>query len=291
MKHSSIFRRTLNPAPHASSLLASGVFALTGMLPVAGCGETEPSGAAGADASWVADNNAVGVGSSAGPADAGEPAGPADLDGAGMVAIPNMGLDGGLATPRDVDDLDAGMPKASADAGFPTAESSCEELTYETFGEEFLGTYCTGCHGGAMPMGGFALESEKAIVFRADNALRQVRSGGMPRGSTVLSTEQQATFIAWMECELERKRAASDAAGGGGEFDDRDEFAGLDEDEDIDEDLEDELDEDIEEEADEAADLDEDIEEDIEEEADEAADLDEDLDEDLEDAIDERNDD
>lgn len=218
---------------------------------------------------------------------------PAGLGAAGMSAAENPDRVGvgtaGMSAPVDTD------------AEFASGDLACEDLSYSTVGEAFLASYCTGCHGGATPMGGLALDSEDKIIARLAGALRQVESGGMPRGNNLPSSDERATFVTWLECELDSVPAGPGDQGSGIDVgEDVDEGVG--EDVDADEDFEDdeglddgeledgEFDEGLEDDEErDDGELDEGFEDD--EELDEGLEDDGELDEDLEDAIDEQEDD
>lgn len=104
---------------------------------------------------------------------------------------------------------DAGKP-ASADAATtaPGAMASCAELTYATFGEMFLKTYCYECHSSkGTPLGGVVLDTQagitksmsilkKMVVRRADG-----REPAMPKGGNDdLTDAERNKFGQWVDC-------------------------------------------------------------------------------------------
>jgi hypothetical protein len=104
---------------------------------------------------------------------------------------------------------DAGKP-TSADAGTtaPGATASCAELTYATFGEMFLKTYCYECHSSkGTPLGNVVLDTragitksmsilKKMVVRRADG-----REPAMPKGGNdALTDAERNKFGQWIDC-------------------------------------------------------------------------------------------
>ncbi|MDB4990520.1 MAG: hypothetical protein JWN04_5698 [Myxococcaceae bacterium] len=86
---------------------------------------------------------------------------------------------------------------ASADAG----ASSCSELTYDTFGEAFLSSYCVSCHGPTLAENRVRLDSLSNLSSNANKAKSEVASGSMPpRGASAPSSTERAMFSAWMAC-------------------------------------------------------------------------------------------
>ena len=90
---------------------------------------------------------------------------------------------------------DAGIA-AESDAG----ADSCATLTYESFGKQFLASYCLSCHGGATPRGGFKLDTLAAVITRKVGVKAQVLSGGMPMGNKKPSDEERARLGQWIDC-------------------------------------------------------------------------------------------
>lgn len=65
-------------------------------------------------------------------------------------------------------------------------------------------------------MGGLGLDSEDKIAARLAGVLRQVESGGMPRGNKLPSSDERATFVTWLKCELDSATPADSGGQGGG---------------------------------------------------------------------------
>jgi len=105
---------------------------------------------------------------------------------------------------------DAGAAKDAAAASSETA--ACETLTYESFGKEFVETYCTECHNSTASttgLGGVVLDSLPMIVKNKMYLKRDVapRADGkeprMPKGGNEqLSDEERTKFGAWVDCGL-----------------------------------------------------------------------------------------
>lgn len=105
---------------------------------------------------------------------------------------------------------DAGKPPASTDAGTaaPGGGASCAELTYASFGEMFLKTYCYECHSSkGTPLGNVVLDTpagiaksmsilKKMVVRRADG-----REPAMPKGGNdALTDAERNKFGQWVDC-------------------------------------------------------------------------------------------
>ncbi len=107
------------------------------------------------------------------------------------------GADG--AVRGDAATHDAGSHAGGGDAGREDAgSSSCEELTYETYGKDFIETYCISCHGasGRSPK----LDTLTRIQNNRDMARSAVLDGRMPEGKLSLSDQERAEFGAWIDC-------------------------------------------------------------------------------------------
>lgn len=268
MKHSSLYRPTLG---YLRPRLWSAGVVLTGMLASVGCAsDVQPEPVMGSNSSASGLNSGNVAGSQTGPSATGmgegEEAADNAVGAAGMSMAPALDEDDGPSA-----DSDAGLPEPVGPE-VDEVDPGCAELSYDTFGEEFITTYCSGCHGGINPMGGFTLTSEDDINARMAGALRQVESGGMPRGNTLPSSDERATFVTWLQCELGQEPTDPGATGGGGDLDvdegvdEEAEFEDADfaEDEDLDDDegLDDDFDEDLDDELEEAEeDLDDELEE------------------------------
>jgi hypothetical protein len=105
---------------------------------------------------------------------------------------------------------DAGKPGSTdAGSGAPAASASCAELTYATFGEMFMKTYCYECHSSKVgtPLGGVVLDTPAGIAKSMSILKRMVipRADGkepaMPKGGNDDLTDAERTkFGQWIDC-------------------------------------------------------------------------------------------
>lgn len=118
------------------------------------------------------------------------------------------------ATAASGADAGAGAPKDAgqrSDAGAPAVEAAdCSTLTYESFGKEFVASYCIECHSGtsaSSALGGVSLDS-LANIQKNKMYLKKVtapRTDGkqprMPKGDNPdLTDELRTKFGAWVDC-------------------------------------------------------------------------------------------
>ena len=91
----------------------------------------------------------------------------------------------------------------------PGATESCDALTYQTFGEMFLKTYCYECHSAKVgsPLGGIVLDTRAGITKSMTNLKKMVvpRADGkepaMPKGGNDALTDAERTkFGQWIDC-------------------------------------------------------------------------------------------
>jgi cytochrome c5 len=105
---------------------------------------------------------------------------------------------------------DAGKPGSTdAGSGTPAASASCAELTYASFGEMFLKTYCYECHSSkvGMPLGGVVLDAPAGVAKSVSVLKRMVipRADGkepaMPKGGNDdLTDAERVKFGQWIDC-------------------------------------------------------------------------------------------
>lgn len=118
-------------------------------------------------------------------------------------AAKDAGPKDGGATPSDAGvRADAGARDAGKDAAVGDAGggAACAELTYETFGKQFLTKYCVSCHSGAAPRGGLALDTLAGLQARKSGVKTQVANGNMPQGSNKPSAEERTRLGQWIDC-------------------------------------------------------------------------------------------
>lgn len=71
-------------------------------------------------------------------------------------------------------------------------------LTYANFGQGFMSSYCTSCHGRS---GGVSLSSQASVQARAGSVDSVVTSGSMPpRGAASPSAAEVAQLQEWLAC-------------------------------------------------------------------------------------------
>ncbi|MDB4986222.1 MAG: hypothetical protein JWN04_1400 [Myxococcaceae bacterium] len=98
--------------------------------------------------------------------------------------------------------VDAGHTTGGTkDAGSGGGTSTCDTLTYASFGQAFLSKYCTSCHGGVAVQGGFiSLDSPQGIQAQAAKAKSAVANGSMPRSGAKPSFTEKTQFGQWIDC-------------------------------------------------------------------------------------------
>jgi len=77
----------------------------------------------------------------------------------------------------------------------------CDALTYESFGKEFLSTYCVSCHAAGSLFG--ALDSLQGVVAAKSDARSRVSDMIMPPSlltDTLPSDEERTKFLKWLDC-------------------------------------------------------------------------------------------
>jgi hypothetical protein len=174
----------------------------------------DPSNAGG----WDAGNQGGGTGGTGGAgADAGRADGSVPWDarfdaggpapgwdaGAAPDAAWNSGSDAGRADAAigtDAAAADAGSDASRADASTPDAASNTCTLTYANFGQQFLTSYCVGCHGAVSPRAGVRLDSLGGITARKVQAKAAVLNSIMPQGTNRPSAADRERFGQWIDC-------------------------------------------------------------------------------------------
>ena len=101
-----------------------------------------------------------------------------------------------LRTPLLAAALAAAAALASC-GGTSSAPGSCTDgstLTYATFGQAFMSSYCVSCHGGGRIEAGVVLTSQSAIQNRASQVSAAAGTGGSmpPSGSAAPSSAERA---------------------------------------------------------------------------------------------------
>jgi hypothetical protein len=104
--------------------------------------------------------------------------------------------DGGGADSGERDAGDAGR----SDAGNSDEGDSCDTLTYEEFGEQFMASYCVGCHGPTVAQANIKLDSLAGVVMRKAAVKSAVASGAMPQGSKKPSAAEKEQLGQWIDC-------------------------------------------------------------------------------------------
>jgi hypothetical protein len=173
----------------------------------------DPANAGG----WDAGNQGGGTGGTGGAsADAGRTDGGLPWDarfdaggsapgwdaGAAQDAGWNSGADAGRADAASGTDAawaEAGADASRADASAPDAAGSCT-LTYANFGQQFLTTYCVGCHGAVSPRANLRLDSLAGITARKVQAKAAVLNSVMPQGTNKPSAADRERFGQWIDC-------------------------------------------------------------------------------------------
>lgn len=79
-----------------------------------------------------------------------------------------------------------------------TCPSTGTTLTYANFGQGFMSSYCTSCHGRS---GGLSLSSQAAVTAHAGSVDSVVTYGSMPpRGAASPSAAEVAQLQEWLAC-------------------------------------------------------------------------------------------
>jgi hypothetical protein len=114
----------------------------------------------------------------------------------------DAGWSGGSDASVDAGPSDAGSD-ASVDAGRSDgggADAAACTLTYANFGQQFLSTYCVGCHGATNPRANVRLDSLAGITARKTQAKAAVLTSIMPQGSNRPSQADRQRFGQWLDC-------------------------------------------------------------------------------------------
>jgi cytochrome c5 len=93
----------------------------------------------------------------------------------------------------------------TSEGGDGDGDDCADAPTYESFGEDFVGTYCLGCHASAVPgKPDNNFDSLDDIADQADNMVDALMSGAMPpAGATKPSEEDRDKAIQWLSCGAE----------------------------------------------------------------------------------------
>jgi hypothetical protein len=110
---------------------------------------------------------------------------------------PDASVDAGRS---DAGAADASADASRADAGTPGADASTCTLTYANFGQQFLTTYCVGCHGATSPRANVRLDSLSGITARKAQAKAAVLNNIMPQGLNKPSDADRQRFGQWLDC-------------------------------------------------------------------------------------------
>lgn len=74
-------------------------------------------------------------------------------------------------------------------------------LTYDSFGQGFLNSYCVSCHTTGNASDGVNLSSLSLLKSHLNKVDAEVASGAMPpKGSTTPSAEEKANLAQWLAC-------------------------------------------------------------------------------------------
>jgi hypothetical protein len=107
--------------------------------------------------------------------------------------------DAGSTPAPDAGKADAGKADAgSSDAGGGT--SSCDTLTYESFGKAFLSKYCVSCHGTTMAQKMVRLDTLPGVTTAKAKAKEEVASGAMPPLGAKPTADEKTKFGQWIDC-------------------------------------------------------------------------------------------
>jgi hypothetical protein len=115
---------------------------------------------------------------------------------------PDAGGNSWDASVADAGGYDAAQPDAGGGGGSDsgTPGNQCSTLTYNSFGQQFLSSYCTGCHGAVGAVRGIRLDTLENLVSRKGGAKSAVLSGAMPQGTNRPSTADRERFGQWIDC-------------------------------------------------------------------------------------------
>ncbi len=104
--------------------------------------------------------------------------------------------------PGDAGHVDAASHDAgAADAGSTGDGGVCEMLTYDSFGQTFLSTYCVGCHGPTIAQKNVRLDSLAGVTAAKTRVKSEVSIGSMPpRGSKAPSSQERTELGEWIDC-------------------------------------------------------------------------------------------
>jgi uncharacterized membrane protein len=125
------------------------------------------------------------------------------ISGAGFVAC---GSDDTADSPSNTDDDDDNDNGGDAD---DTVDCTGEVPTYDTFGEDFVGTYCSSCHAasvtGADRMSAptdYVFDTLEQIAAKADEMASEIHTKAMPYGPSSLkpSDEERNKAVTWLKC-------------------------------------------------------------------------------------------
>lgn len=105
---------------------------------------------------------------------------------------------------------DGGEPTAGDSGAYDEGLAACEALTWETFGEGYFQTWCTGCHSSALPEGdragapvGVDFDTYAGAAQWADRIDARVLSEPPtmpPVGGS--SDAERDRLAAWLDCGL-----------------------------------------------------------------------------------------
>ncbi|HVZ33998.1 MAG TPA: hypothetical protein VG963_16340 [Polyangiaceae bacterium] len=102
--------------------------------------------------------------------------------------------DSGSTSWGDAGSKDAGHSDGGAGGG------SCSALTYASFGQQFLTSYCVGCHGSTLVSGGVRLDSLSNLQSHKAAVKSAVADGTMPQGSKKPTSDERTQLENWIDC-------------------------------------------------------------------------------------------
>lgn len=104
-------------------------------------------------------------------------------------------------TTEDAGKADAGHVADAGHAADAGSGSTCDTLTYDSFGQMFLSNYCTTCHGATMAQAGIKLDSLANVQTNKSKAKSEVTKSSMPpRGAKAPTAAERTQFGQWIDC-------------------------------------------------------------------------------------------
>ena len=125
--------------------------------------------------------------------DASEPSVPPHKADAGIGSDAAATADAGSSADASKPVVDAGKSDAGA--------STCDTLTYDSFGQAFLMSYCVNCHGPTLAQKNIKLDTLAGVVAKKSQVKSEVSGSSMPPfGSKAPTAAERKQFGQWIDC-------------------------------------------------------------------------------------------